>query len=118
MGGKGTELFIEWARILQGIFVFEDGRRANGKTTVHEDAGLNLLRVDSREGWKATGVSPGLKGDREGNRGETVGMGEWKYEETRMGGTYSKRNFMRRTSSVSYTSSKLWSKGPGATAVV
>ena len=38
--GKGTELFIIWARILRGIL--ENVCRAGGETTVREDADLDL----------------------------------------------------------------------------
>lgn len=57
--GKGTELFIIWARILRGIL--ENVCRAGGETTVREDADLDLRRIEPWEGWEATGtkVRPG-----------------------------------------------------------
>jgi hypothetical protein len=40
--GEGmAEQFVVWARILRAILEYV--RRASGKTTVREDAGLNLL---------------------------------------------------------------------------
>jgi hypothetical protein len=75
--GKGTELFIIWARILRGIL--ENVCRAGGETTVREDADLDLRRVEPWEGWEATrtkvrsGSRTGRGEERRADDGRRVG---------------------------------------------